>query len=142
MRVLGIDHGDRRIGIAMSDALGLAAHGLPTLKNQSEKEVLAALREIIEAHGVERIVVGLPRNMDGSLGEQAQKAARFAETLKTFGLPVDFADERLTSERARRVMSEAGLSRAKQKQKVDRLAAQFILQLYLDGSRNCASTSD
>ena len=136
MRVLGIDYGDRRIGLAMSDALGLAAHGLPTLENQSEEAVLDALRAIIEEHKVEQIIVGLPRNMNGSLGPQARKAKRFADTLRALGLPVHLMDERLTSERARRVLSDAGLSRAKRRRRVDRMAAQFILQLYLDLTRN------
>ena len=120
----------------MSDALGLAAHGLPTLKNQSEEAVLDALRAIIEEHKVERIVVGLPRNMNGSLGPQARKVERFADTLHELGLPVHLMDERLTSERARRTLSDAGLSRIKRRRRVDRMAAQFILQLYLDATRN------
>ena len=132
MRILGIDYGERRIGLAMSDALGLAAHGLPTLPNKSEKHVLDALRELIADHEVEEIVVGLPRNMNGSLGPQAETSMAFADKLREWGLPVHLVDERLTSERAKRVMTDAGLSRAKQRGKVDRMAAQFILQLYLD----------
>jgi len=136
MRVLGIDYGERRIGLAMSDALGLAAHGLPTLPNRSDEQVLDALRELIAEHEIEAIVVGLPRNMDGSLGPQAETTMAFADKLRGWGLPVHLVDERLTSERARRVMTDAGLSRSKQRGKVDRMAAQFILQLYLDTAGN------
>ena len=125
----------------MSDALGLAAHGLPTLENQSEEAVLDALRAIIEEHKVERIVVGLPRNMNGSLGPQARKVKGFADALSALGLPVHLMDERLTSERARRALSDAGLSRAKRRGKVDRMAAQFILQLYLDATQNARKDS-
>ena len=136
LRVLGIDYGHRHIGLAISDALGLAAHGLPTLSNKSEQQVLDALRELVQARDVGHIVVGLPRNMDGSLGPQAEKVMSFAERLSALGRPVHFTDERLTTERAERVMKDAGLSRAKRRKKVDRLAATFILQLYLDTSRS------
>lgn len=135
MRVLGIDYGERRIGLAVSDTLGLAAHGLPTLPNKSEEQVMDALRAIIEERGVEQVVVGLPRNMNGSLGRQAAIATRFAESLKPLGLPVHLVDERLTTEQAERVMTDAGLSRRKQRRNVDRMAAQFILQKFLDASR-------
>jgi len=142
LRVLGIDYGDRRVGLAVSDSLGLAAHGLPTLKNRPDTDLLEELRAIIKEHEVEEIVVGLPRNMDGSLGQQARKVMRFGDMLRELGVPVDFVDERLTTERAKRAMSEAGLPRAKQQEKVDRMAAQFILQLYLDKTRNTQQHPD
>ena len=132
MRVLGVDYGARRIGLAISDALGLAAHGLPTLAHRSEEQVLDAVRTLIEEREVERIVVGLPRNMDGSLGPQAEKVMGFARKLEGLGRPVEFADERLTTERAERVMKDAGLTRAQRRKRVDRMAAKFILQLHLD----------
>lgn len=134
--MLGIDYGDRRVGLALSDELGLMALGLPTLHDLSEPELLAAIRRLVEEREVERIVVGLPRNMDGSLGPQARKVMRFAEKLKPLGQPVHLVDERLTTERARRTLRDTGLSRTKQRRKVDRMAAQFILQIYLDASKN------
>ena len=133
MSVLAIDYGERRIGLAASDRLGLAAHGLPTIVNTSPEDVVVALRRIVEEREVEEIVVGLPLNMDGSEGPQAEKTRAFGETLKALGLPVHFIDERLTSERAERTMKEAGLSFAKRRKRVDRMAAQFILRAYLDG---------
>jgi len=139
LRILGIDYGERRIGLAISDELGIAAHGLPTLRNTAEADVLEALRRLIEERGVEEIVVGLPRNMDGSLGPQANQAMRFAETLKPLGRKVHLLDERLTTERARRTLSDAGISRDEQRRRVDRMAAQFILQAHLDSSRRLKS---
>ena len=132
MRILGIDYGDRRIGLAVSDPLHLIAGGLETLTNTSEEQVLDYLRCLVVEREVSEIVVGLPRNMDGSLGPQAQKVMRFAEKLETLGKPVHLADERLTTERAQRVMTDAGLSWQKRRKKVDRMAAQFILQGHLD----------
>ena len=132
MRTLGIDHGEKRIGLAVSDTLGIAAHGLPTLQNRSPQETLLAIRRIIAERNINEIVVGLPLNMNGSNGPQAQAATAFANSLKALGLPVHLVDERLTSERARRTLRESGLTRSKQRRLVDRIAAQFILQTHLD----------
>ncbi len=139
MRVLGIDYGGRRIGLAISDPMGMIAHGLPTLKNESEEQVLKALGALIQEREVEAIALGLPRNMNDTLGPQAQKVMQFAEKLAVFGKPVHLVDERLTSERAHRAMDEAGFSFAKQRRSVDRMAAQFILQLHLDSTRSKAA---
>jgi len=130
-RVLAIDYGDRRIGLAISDPLGIAAQGLPTLENRSAEHVIGALGELVAKYSVDEIVVGLPLNMDGSEGEQAAKVRAFADRLRSLGTPVHFVDERLTTERAKRTMREAGLSREKRIGRTDRLAAQFILQAYL-----------
>lgn len=135
MRILGIDHGGRRIGLAISDSLGMIAHGLPTLTRVTEEEAVAHVAKLVAEREVDEVVVGLPRNMDDSVGPQAQKAMQFAEKLRAIGKPVHLSDERLTSERAHRVMSEAGLSWQKQRQKVDRMAAQFILQTWLDARK-------
>jgi putative holliday junction resolvase len=135
VRILGIDYGDRRIGLAVSDPGAIIARGLPTLKNQGEAEVLAAIRKLVEEFEIAEIVVGLPRNMDDSLGPQAQKTMRFAEQLEVLGRKVHLVDERLTTEQARRAMTEAGLSREQQHHRVDRVAAQLILQIFLDSSR-------
>jgi len=142
VRILGIDYGDRRVGLAVSDDLGLAAHGLGTLENTSPAQVVEEVRRIVESREIQEIVVGLPRNMDGSLGPQARKVMQFAEQLKVLGRPVHLVDERLTTERARRVMRDAGLSRSKQRRRLDRMAAQFILQPYLDARRRNSTRPD
>lgn len=131
-RYLGIDYGDKRIGLALSDSLGLAAHGLPTLQKASLKETLDALRSIIAERELDEIVLGLPLNMDGSEGPQAGKVRAFAAAVRSLGKPVHFIDERLTTERAHRTMKQAGLSPRKRRQRADRLSAQFILQAFLD----------
>ncbi len=132
MRILGIDYGGRRIGLALSDPLDIIATGLPTIANCGEEEVIEELRRLVEERDVGEIVVGLPRNMDGSLGPQAEKTMAFAERLKALGRPVHLVDERLTTERANRTMIDAGFSRAERKKHADRMAAQFILQSWLD----------
>lgn len=134
MRILAIDYGDRRIGLAVSDPGAIIARGLPTLKNSSEAETLEAIRRLADEYEVEQIVVGLPRNMDDSLGPQAQKVMRFAEQVKSLGRTVHLVDERLTTQQVVRAMTEAGVSRDKRRRKVDRAAAQLILQIYLDSS--------
>jgi putative Holliday junction resolvase len=132
VRILGVDYGARRIGLAVTDEAGLMAHGLATIEVGSDEEALAAIRGIIAEREIGEIVVGLPRNMDGSLGPQAERALQFVELLRSLGLPVHTVDERLTSERARRTLREAGVKRSKHRRTVDRVAAQFILQHYLD----------
>ena len=135
-RILGLDHGTKRIGLAVSDALGLAAHGLPTLSRAGMEVDLAAIAALVAEREIDEVVVGLPRNMDGSEGLQAKQARAFAARLReALGLPVSFEDERLTSERAQRALAEGGLTRGKRKQRVDRLAAQFILQQFLERRR-------
>lgn len=132
MAIIGIDFGSKRIGVAVSDALGLAAHGLPTLQKLDEAGVLQAIREITYERGITEAVVGLPRNMDGSIGPQAQETLQFARKLEEMGLSVKMVDERLTTERAHRTMDEMGLHYRERRKRVDRMAAQFILQIYLD----------
>ena len=123
------------MGLGATAALGLVAHGLPTLLNESRPRTLEAIRELVEARDVGEIVVGLPRNMDGSLGPQAQKAMEFARAIEVLGLPVHLVDERLTTERAERALREAGVRRSRRRSRRDRVAAQFILQSYLDQKR-------
>ena len=132
MAILAIDHGAKRIGLAISDALGIAAHGLPTLRRTTLERDLQAIRQIVEDRAVSEIVVGLPRNMDGSLGPQASLAQSFADEVEAAtGLPVRLVDERLSSRRAERTLAQAGLTARKRKARVDRMAAQFILEQYL-----------
>ncbi|ETW93462.1 MAG: Holliday junction resolvase [Candidatus Entotheonella factor] len=133
MRCLGLDLGDKRIGIAISDELGITAQGLQTLERRSLKADLAALQTLIDTHGVTEIVVGMPRNMDGSYGERAAIIEQFMEALEAAcQLPCTPWDERLTSRQADRVLRAAGQHRRQPKSVRDRMAAQLILQSYMD----------
>ncbi|ADG82749.1 Holliday junction resolvase RuvX [Thermincola potens] len=133
MRVLGLDVGTKRIGVAVSDPLRLTAQGLTVIKKGEE---LTELPRIIEQMEVSEIVVGLPKNMDGSLGPKAQEILELTEKLReTLQLPVHTYDERLTTVAAERILLEADLSRAKRRQVVDKTAAVLILQGYLDSTR-------
>ncbi|GAB4260194.1 Holliday junction resolvase RuvX [Thermincola ferriacetica] len=133
MRVLGLDVGTKRIGVAVSDPLRLTAQGLTVIKRGEE---LTELPRIIEQMEVSEIVVGLPKNMDGSLGPKAQEILELTEKLReTLQLPVHTYDERLTTVAAERILLEADLSRAKRRQVVDKTAAVLILQGYLDSRR-------
>ena len=133
MRILALDVGEKNIGLAISDELGLTAQGRPTLRYQTKDEAICAICDIAEENRVTEIVVGMPINLNGSLGKKAKEVASFTEDLKKrINLPVKVWDERLTSVQAERVMLEADLSRKKRKKNIDRLAAQLILQGYLD----------
>jgi putative Holliday junction resolvase len=132
-RILGLDVGTKGIGVAVSDELGWTAQGLHTLGRRGLDADLAALGALAREHDVERVVVGLPRNMNGTLGPQAEYVLEFAEQLKAaLGLPVVTWDERLTTVAANRVLLEADVSRKKRKALVDTVAAVLILQGYLD----------
>lgn len=132
-RVLGLDVGDRRIGLAVSDELGLTAQGLPTLERRNKRADMAALQEIITTYAITRIIVGMPRNMDGSYGERAAITERFVQTLEaTCHLPCIPWDERLTTRQAERLLIAANQRRSKRKAVRDKIAAQLILQNYLD----------
>jgi putative Holliday junction resolvase len=133
MRTLGLDVGTKTIGVAASDALGLTAQAITTVRRTSLKADLAALAELVREYEVERFVVGLPLNMDGTEGPRAEATRRFVEALtQALGLPVEFWDERLSTVAATRTLLEADLSRAKRRQVIDQMAAQFILQGWLD----------
>ncbi|MEK6690267.1 MAG: Holliday junction resolvase RuvX [Nitrospirota bacterium] len=133
MRILGLDIGDKTIGIAVSDEMGWTAQGLKTLIRKGFNEELSSIKEIIEEYGVKEILVGLPKNMNGSIGPQGKKVITFVERLKTaLSLPVLLWDERLSTVSAEKVLLEADMSRKKRKGLKDKLAAQFILQGYLD----------
>jgi putative Holliday junction resolvase len=132
-RLLGLDVGDKTLGVAVSDELGWTAQGLTVHQRSSPKADMAFLRDICATYEVATIVVGLPKNMDGSLGPQAQKTLAFIERLRqACGLPVTAWDERLTSQAAERALLETNTSRRRRKAVRDRVAAQFILQSYLD----------
>lgn len=132
-RVLGLDVGARRIGIAVSDALGITAQGLDTLHRRNKKHDMAHLKRVINDYSVKEIVIGLPLRMSGAEGTQAEKIRAFAEDLrKRFGLPIHFWDERLTSVEANRLLRETDLSIEKRGKAVDRMAAILILQGWME----------
>jgi putative Holliday junction resolvase len=129
MRILGIDYGTKRIGLALSDELGYTAQPLQYV----EAEKFAQIGEIVRQREVTKIVVGLPRNMDGTYGPSAEAAKALIEKLKLLvSVPIVTWDERLTTSQANRIMIETNTSRAKRKEKVDSMAAQLLLQSYLD----------
>jgi putative holliday junction resolvase len=132
MRCLGIDFGSSRIGIAISDDLGMLAHPLETIPNDSE--FLPRLQQIVLEKGVSRIVVGIPRNMDGSYGPAAEKAELFLSQLKSefAGVQLIAWDERLTTVEAQRLLHAAGRDVKKSRPIIDQVAAQVLLQSYLD----------
>ncbi|HER23858.1 MAG TPA: Holliday junction resolvase RuvX [Candidatus Atribacteria bacterium] len=133
MRILGIDLGEKRIGISVSDELGITAQGLPTINSISPIEDLKSIKEIIDQYKVTKIILGLPKNMNGSLGRQAQKAISFAEILKSsFQLPVELEDERLSTSKAEKFLIENNRSRKKRKKVIDKMSAVIILQSFLD----------
>jgi putative Holliday junction resolvase len=132
-RVLGVDYGRKRIGVAVTDPLGLMAQPLPLLANEGEDEAVAALRGICLEKDVARIVVGLPVNMDGSRGPMALEVEDFARRLgAATGLPVETWDERLTSYDAESRLAEAGMHWRERKKRVDQVAAALILQAWLE----------
>lgn len=133
MRIMGLDFGDKRIGVAVSDALGWTAQGKKVVQNTSFKEVVAELQSLIEEYEIERIVVGLPKNMDGSLGARAEKTLDFIDGLRTkLEVPITTWDERLSTAAAERTLLAADVSRQKRKDVIDKMAAAVILQNYLD----------
>jgi len=132
-RILGLDVGSRRIGIAVSDPLGITAQGLETLERRNKKYDFEALRRIIRAYDVREIVVGLPLRMSGAEGTQSEKMRSFADDLaRKFELPVHLWDERLTSAEANRFLRETELSIEKRGKAVDRMAAILILQSWME----------
>jgi putative Holliday junction resolvase len=133
LRILGIDMGERRIGLALSDPLGYTAQGLKTIQINNPDEVCDKLIVVINEKKVEKLVFGLPINMNGSMGPQAKKVQEYASKLKMLtNIPVDFEDERLSSVSAEQVLLLADQSRKKRKKSIDMLSAVIILQSYLD----------
>ncbi len=136
MRILALDLGARRIGVAISDPTGTIAQGLEVIDRQAEGNVLTQIRRRVAVNLVERIVVGLPLRMDGSEGVEAEKVRRFVNRLReVVGVPVDVQDERLSSAEADRMMIAADVSRARRRRRRDAVAAALILQTYLDRRR-------
>ena len=136
-RVLGLDVGARRIGVAITDPLGITAQGLETLHRKNKKYDFSFLHRLIRDYDVKEIVVGLPLRMSGQEGVQAEKIQLFAEELRRhFKLPVHLWDERLTSAEANRLLRETDLSIEKRGQAVDRMAAILILQAWMESRTN------
>lgn len=136
MRVLGLDLGKRRVGVALSDEGARLASALETLDGRDRDALYGQIRRRVEDLGVGEIVVGLPRRTGGELGPEARDCQRFAERLRQgLGLPVHLQDERLTTAQAQRAMQEAGARGRERREAVDRVAAVLILQAFLDGRR-------
>jgi putative Holliday junction resolvase len=132
-RVLGLDVGSKRIGVAVSDPLGLTAQGLPTLHRQNKRLDFEALAKVIQQYEISEIVVGFPLRMSGEEGIQAEKMQRFADELRAmFDLPVHLWDERLTSAEANRLLRETDMSIRRRGQVVDQMAAVLILQSWME----------
>jgi len=133
LRIMGLDLGDRRIGVAVSDELGWTAQGVGVVERHRDGRELEEIERLVREREVSEIVVGLPRNMDGSIGPRGEICIAFAEMLRgKLQLPVHLWDERLTTAAAERTLLEADVSRKKRRQVVDKLAATLILQHYLD----------
>ena len=133
MAILGLDVGEKRIGVALAD--GLLAIPLTVLDRAGEESDMEKLLALAREHGVERVVVGLPRSMNGSIGRQAEKVLAFSGALaQHVDIPVDTWDERLSTVAAERMLLDAGMKREKRKGKRDAMAAAIILQAYLDGT--------
>lgn len=132
-RVLGLDYGERRLGFAVSDAGGIISMPLTVVLVSGSANALAEVERLVRETGAERLVVGLPLNMDGTAGPKAAEVKAFVEALQPrVGVPVDTWDERLTTKSAHDVLLEANASRKRRKEVVDKLAAQIMLQGYLD----------
>ena len=133
MRILALDHGTKRIGVAVSDELKLIAQPLEYISAEPFADFLARLKELLREKEVELILVGLPRNMDGTYGPAALKVQAFIAALKSaLTVPIKTWDERLTSVQANRLLIEGEVRREKRKEKVDKMAAAILLQSYLD----------
>ncbi len=136
MRIMGLDYGAKTVGVAISDALLLTAQGVETIFRTQEnklRQTLARIKSLCEEYEVTEIVLGFPKNMNNTIGDRAEKSLEFAEMLKKrTGLPIVMWDERLTTVEATRTLMESGVRREKRKEYVDKIAAVFILQGYLD----------
>lgn len=129
MKILAIDYGTKRCGIAVGDHTFGIAHPLTTLIN--DDRLIEALKDILSLRGIEEVIIGLPLNTDGTVSNIAKKAIRFAHIIShEFGIPVKMVDERFTTDMAKNILVEEGISAAKRKKKVDKISASLILQLY------------
>ena len=133
---MGLDYGSKTVGVAISDALGITAQGIETIERKEEnklRQTLARIEALVQDYGVEKIVLGFPKNMNNTIGERAEKSLELKEKLeRRIGIPVIMWDERLTTVEAERTLMESKVRRENRKKYVDKIAAVFILQGYLD----------
>ena len=136
MRILGLDFGSKTVGVAISDPLGITAQGIETIERKEEnklRKTLARIEELVKEYEVEKIVLGFPKNMNNTIGERAEKSLELKAMLeRRIGIPVIMWDERLTTVEAERTLIESNVRRENRKKYVDKIAAVFILQGYLD----------
>ena len=137
MRILGLDYGSKTVGVAMTEALGMTVQPYKTIQRDREsklRQTLSEIAEIVEQYQIEKIVMGLPLNMDDTEGDRAAKTRDFAEKLKLrVAVPIEFTDERLTTMEAEEILDQSGIPRSEQKKVIDQVAAQLILEQYLRG---------
>ena len=136
-RIMGLDVGDKTIGVAVSDLMGLTAQGVKTIKRVGKKKDIEALKEIIKERQVNKILSGLPKNMNGTLGPQGEKVIKFCELLEEeTGIKIEYWDERLSTVAAESTLIQGNVRRENRKGVIDMVAAVIILQGYLDRQRN------
>ena len=132
-RLLGLDIGNKTIGVSVSDPLGITAQGVTTIIRASKAEDVEALKALIDKYDVEKLIIGLPKNMNNTLGFQAKRTMNYADYLKeALDMDIVYVDERLTTSGAEAVLMQGGVRRENRKKHVDKLAAVLILQTYLD----------
>ena len=140
--LLGLDIGDIRIGVALSDELGVAAHPLCTLTRKNRKVDLIAISDLVSIHKVERVIIGLPISLDGSIGPQAEKIQKFAKRLAhVIDIPIEFQDERFTTAEAEEILRSLNKDTEEQKALIDEVAAVIILTDYLNQDQETESTT-
>ena len=140
--LLGLDVGDTRIGVALSDELGVAAHPLCTLTRKNRKVDLIAISDLVSIHKVECVVIGLPISLDGSIGAQAEKVQKFAKRLEhVIDIPIEFQDERFTTAEAEEILHELNKDAKAQKELIDEVSAVIILDDYLNRGQEINSTA-
>ena len=133
MRILGLDVGSKTIGVAISDPLGWTAQGITTIRRSKKEKDIEEIKRLCKEYSVETIVIGLPKNMNGTIGESGERVLELSKIIKeATGIKIEMWDERLTTVAAHKAMLEADLSRGKRKKIVDKIAATYILQGYLD----------
>ena len=146
MRVMGLDYGSKTVGVAVSDPLGLTAQGIETIERKEENKLrrtCARIEELIKEYGVEKIVLGFPKHMNNDIGERAEKTLEFRDMLtRRTGLEAIMWDERLTTVEAERTLIESSVRREDRKKYIDKIAAVFILQGYLDSLYIGSNTAD
>jgi putative holliday junction resolvase len=143
MRIMGLDYGEKRIGVALCDELGLTAQALTTVISKSWRIDIGAIATLVKTYGVEKIVIGYPLRLDGTEGIQCEKVVRFARRLEAaLGVPVIKWDETLSTKEAEEILAQSGVHPRKRKEVVDRLAASLILQSYLEAMEKEKLLSD